>query len=421
MNNKMIRLIAWHEYSTNVRRPGFIFGTLIFPALGLIGLIVATFFSGQAVNVLRDQFTPDTNQKIGVVDASGLYAPIETRFANRFVAIDSEEAAKSALAASQLAAAIIIPADYVQTGAVTIYSRNANFSTAIVADSATINPFLINGLLKAKVDETTLTRVNRPMNATRLTLDADTKDQKPTGITDPRNAFSFVGGIVISYAVALLLFVSIFSSANYLLRSISEEKENRVIEVLISSVSPMELLTGKVIGLGALGLTQMLVWIASAVLLSGGLAAVAVGLAVAVSPMTFALAAIYFVLGYLLYAIIMATAGSLGTSVRESQQIAGLFSFFASIPWMINGFLFTNPNVLIARVLSYFPLTAPVMMMLRLALGQPPIEDIIGSIVVMIITIPVFLWGGAKIFRTSLLMYGKRLSVKEIWKVLRSA
>jgi ABC-2 type transport system permease protein len=420
MNNKMIRLIAWHEYSTNVRRPGFIFGTLIFPALGLIGLIVATFFSGQATNILRNQFTPDAKQKIGVVDATRLYVPIEARFASRFEAFDSEEAAKGALAASQVAAVIVVPADYVQTGVVTIYSRNANFNAAIVADSATINPFLINGLLKAKVDEATLARVNRPMNATRLTLDADAKEQKPAA-NDPRNVFSFVGGIVISYAVALLLFAAIFSSANYLLRSISEEKENRVIEVLISSVSPMELLTGKVLGLGALGLTQMLVWIASAVLLSGGLAAVAAGVAVALSPMTFALAAIYFVLGYLLYAIIMATAGSLGTSVRESQQIAGLFSFFASIPWMINGFLFTNPNVLIARVLSYFPLTAPVMMMLRLALGQPPIEDIIGSIVVMIITIPIFLWGGAKIFRTSLLMYGKRLSVKEIWKVVRSA
>lgn len=420
MNNKMIRLIAWHEYSTNVRRPGFIFGTLIFPVLGLIGLIVVTFFSGQAVNVLRDQFMPDPNQKIGVVDATRLYVPIEMRFANRFMAFDSEDAAKSALVASQVVAVMIIPADYIQTGAVTIYSRNANFNTAVGPDSATITPFLLNGLLKTKVDETTLTRVNRPINATRLTLDVDTKEQKPLA-NDPRNVFSLVGGVVISYTLALLLFVSIFSSANYLLRSISEEKENRVIEILISSVSPMELLTGKVLGLGALGLTQMLVWIASAVLLSGGLAAIAVGAAVALSPMTFVLAAIYFVLGYLLYAIIMATAGSLGTSVRESQQIAGLFSFFASIPWMINGFLFTNPNVLIARVLSYFPLTAPVMMMLRLALGQPPIKDIIGSIIVMIITIPLFLWGGAKIFRTGLLMYGKRLSVKEIIRVLRNA
>jgi ABC-2 type transport system permease protein len=420
MNNKMIRLIAWHEYSTNVRRPGFIFGTLIFPALSLIGLIAVTFFSGQAINILRNQFIPDATQKIGVVDATGLFVPIESRFASRFVAFDSESAAKGALADSRVAAVVIIPADYVRSGEVTIYSQSANFNTVIVADNATINPLLIHGLLKTKVDEVTLTRVNRPMNAIRLTLDADTKEQR-SAANDQRSALSFVGGIVVSYAVALLLFVSIFSSANYLLRSISEEKENRVIEVLISSVSPMELLTGKVIGLGALGLTQMLIWIASAMLLSGGLAAVAVGMAASLNPTTFILAAVYFVLGYLLYAIIMATAGSLGTSVRESQQIAGLFSFFASIPWMINGFLFANPNVLIARILSYFPLTAPVMMMLRLALGQPPIEDIIGSIVVMIITIPIFLWGGAKIFRTSLLMYGKRLSVKEIWKVVRSA
>ena len=82
--------------------------------------------------------------------------------------------------------------------------------------------------------------------------------------------------------------------------------------------------------------------------------------------------------------------------MRESQQIAGLFSFVAAIPWMVNGFLFVNPNMLVARVLSYIPLTAPMMMMLRLAIGQPPIEDIVGSIVVLIISVPIFLWAAQK-------------------------
>ena len=122
------------------------------------------------------------------------------------------------------------------------------------------------------------------------------------------------------------------------------------------------------------------------------------GVVIALNPLTFLLAVIYFILGYLLYAVIMATAGSLGTSMRESQQIAGLFSFVAAIPWMVNGFLFVNPNMLVARVLSYIPLTAPMMMMLRLAIGQPPIEDIVGSIVVLIISVPIFLWAAQKFF-----------------------
>lgn len=416
MNSKMVQLVAWHEYSTNVRRPGFIFATLLFPALGLIGLIVATFFSGQAVNILRNQFTPDTIQKIGVVDSSGLYTPIAERFANRFVAYDNEDEAKIALGDSKISAMLIIPSNYVSSGAVTIYTKDANLSSAVSTDTTNINPFLVNGLLKDKVDGATLARVNRPATTTRLTLEAK-------GQTTPeanRNSFAFTGGFIVSYAVTLLLFVSIFSSANYLLRSISEEKENRVIEILISSISPLELLAGKVIGLGSLGLTQVVVWIASSFILSGGLAGMAAGVVIALNPLTFLLAVIYFVLGYLLYAIIMATAGSLGTSIRESQQIAGLFSFVAAIPWMVNGFLFVNPNMLIARVLSYIPLTAPMMMMLRLAIGQPPMEDIVGSIAVLIISVPIFLWAGAKIFRSGLLMYGKRLSVKEIWKVLRT-
>ncbi len=136
---------------------------------------------------------------------------------------------------------------------------------------------------------------------------------------------------------------------------------------------------------------------------------------------TFILAAVYFLLGYLVYGTLMAAAGSLGTSMRESQQLAGIFSFMAAIPWMINGFLFLNPNASIARVLSFFPLTAPTMMMLRLALGGVPLEDIVGSIAVLLLSIPLVLWGGAKVFRMGLLMYGKRPALAQIWRAMREA
>jgi ABC-2 type transport system permease protein len=192
-------------------------------------------------------------------------------------------------------------------------------------------------------------------------------------------------------------------------------------EVVLSSVSASDLLAGKVIGLGALGLTQVGVWLLSGVVLSGGLGALAVGALAALNPMTFILALVYFLLGYLLFGTLMATAGSLGTSMRESQQIAGVFSFAAAIPWMLNGFIIANPNMLLARVLSWFPLTAPMMMMLRLPYGEVPVIDIIGSIALLSLTVPVVIWAGSKIFRTSLLIYGKRLSLKEIWSSLRQA
>jgi ABC-2 type transport system permease protein len=204
------------------------------------------------------------------------------------------------------------------------------------------------------------------------------------------------------------------------LQSVAEEKESRVVEIVVSSVRPVELMTGKVTGLGALGLTQILVWVISVMAFSGGAVALLAVAGAAVIPMrVLVLGVVYYLLGYTLYAILMAGVGALGATAQESQQLAGIFSFFAAIPYMISGFLFTNPNMLIARVLSFFPLTAPTMMMLRLPLAEVPWVDVAGSIVVLLLSIPAAMWVGSKLFRVGLLIYGKRPTMKEIWGILR--
>jgi ABC-2 type transport system permease protein len=130
------------------------------------------------------------------------------------------------------------------------------------------------------------------------------------------------------------------------------------------------------------------------------------------------LGVVYYLLGYTVYAILMAGIGALGSTARESQQLAGIFSFFAAIPFMLSGLLFVNPNMLVARVLSFFPITAATMMMLRLPLADVPWVDVVGSIVVLIVFIPLALWMSAKLFGVGLLMYGKRPTLKEIWGIL---
>ena len=117
----------------------------------------------------------------------------------------------------------------------------------------------------------------------------------------------------------------------------------------------------------------------------------------------------------------MASAGSLGTTARESQQIAGVFSMAAAAPYMVSSFLFTNPNMILARIMSWFPLTGSTMMILRLPMAEVPTVDIVASIVTQMISIPVMLWAGAKVFRMGLLMYGKRASLPEVIQCLREA
>ncbi len=406
--------IAVHEYLVNARRAGFIIFTLLPVAIGLIGLVIAAFFSGQASRFLENQFAP-AKGLVGVVDQSGLFAPIPAPFAGQLLAFSDEPTAQEALFANRVSAFIVIPADYVATGNITVFVKEGGFlSGAALADQSVLTPFLVHGLLAGKVEAALVQRAGDPVHLTPVTLDA--KGQ-PAATTSTLSAIS---GFVIPYVLSIFLVIAIFATAQYLLRSVSEEKETRVIEVVLSSVTARELLAGKVVGLGALGFTQLGVWLGSAAVLTGGVGALIAGAAVALKPGIFVLSAAYFLLGYLIYGILMAAAGALGTNVRESQQLAGLFSFTAFIPYMLSGFIWMNPNMPLARALSYFPLTAPTMMMFRLPFGVPPI-DIVISLIVLFVSVPFCVWGGAKVFRTGLLMYGKRPSLKQIWRILREA
>jgi ABC-2 type transport system permease protein len=414
--------IAWHEYLVNVRRPGFISVTLLIPALGLIGSLVAVYVLSQSAPQLSASITIE-RQPLGVVDQSGLYGRIPDRFADALVAYPDEAAARRALLASEIGAYVFIPAGYAQgTAEITSYVRSeGGLQNAFALEQGELPDFLIEGLLAGQAAPEVIARVTdlgdwadnpRPINPDG-SLAAE-QSQSEFGM-------QFALNIGISLVFSILMFISIFTSAQYLLRSVSEEKENRVMEIVLSSVSPVDLLFGKVIGLGALGLTQVGVWILSGVLLTGGLSALAALAVAAISPLVVFMGLVYFLLGFVLFGTLMAVAGSMGTNMRESQQIAGIFSFAAVIPWMLNSLVIFDPNNTLLRVLSWIPLTAPVMMLLRLPSGQVPVIDIVASVVLLVATIPLVLWAGAKIFRTSLLMYGKRLSFREVFATLRSS
>jgi ABC-2 type transport system permease protein len=407
--------IARHEYLTNLRRPGFIFFTLLIPALGIIGLVIAAFFSGQAASFFEQQFA-GVNRPTGLVDQSGLYPSIPPEFAARYRAYPDEASARQALLDDDVKAYVVIPADYLETGELTAYATGGFFDAVGVSESDSLRALLVQGLLSGQVDPPLVERAADPAEVNTVTLD---ENGQPT--TDG-NPFSTVAGFLIPYILSIFLIISIFTASSYLLRSVSEEKETRVIEVVLSSVPATQLLAGKVLGLGALGLTQVLVWLISSFMLTGGLGAVAAGVVVALNPVAFGLSALYVMLGYLLYGTLMAAAGALGTSMRESQQLAGIFSFASALPLMFNSLIITGPNTVVARALSYFPLTAPTTMMLRLPLSPTlPWLDIAISVGVLLVTIPLVLWAGAKIFRMGLLLYGKRPGVRQIVRALREA
>jgi ABC-2 type transport system permease protein len=415
MDWRKVWVVARHEYLINVRRAGFIIMTVLVPALGIVVLLFGAGFAGQASQIgdlLEEQFD-FSGKRIGIVDRSGVFSPILPEYQGDFTPYETEAEAESDLTAEEISAVLVIEEDYLETGRVVVMTTGSGFGAAMVSDSTTVRAFFVDHLLTDHVDPSLRERATYPMNVEPRVISS-------SGETQGEGPWGFVFTFVLPYFLSIFLVMTIFISSGYLLQSVGEEKESRVIEIIVSSVRPAELMAGKVAGLGALGLTQILVWLLSVVGFSGGaVALLAVASATFVPMRVLVFGVVYYLLGFTLYAILMASVGALGATMRESQQLAGVFSFFAAVPYMISGFLFTNPNMLIARVLSFFPLTAPTMMMMRLPLAEVPWIDVAGSIVILLLSIPAALWAGAKLFRVGLLIYGKRPTLKEIWLILQ--
>ena len=411
---KSIGTVALQELLVNIRRPGFIIMTLLIPALGVVGLLVGSAFGGQIGDVLETQFVPK-QAAIGYVDHSGILTANLPQYADQFFAYPDETSARAALLAEEINSYFVLPKDYMQTGQVTVYGTGGGFSTFAAADSGEIRGFLVDQLIEGRVGADLQNRIRDPMEVEVVNLDE-------TGNVNTDSPFSWVGDFVVPYVFSILFVITLFTSSGFLLQGVSEEKEGRIIEILLSSISATQLLAGKILGLGAVGLIQVIVWFGAGIgLLSLAAALFAATGLITIGLGTVLLGLVYFVLGYLLFATLMAVAGSMGTTQRESQQIAGIFSMAAAIPWMTIGFMFTNPNAPLAVVLSYIPLTSPVMMLLRLGFGQVPAGQIVISLVLLVAGIAFSLWAGAKVFRTSLLMYGKRPGLKDLARAFKQA
>jgi ABC-2 type transport system permease protein len=200
----------------------------------------------------------------------------------------------------------------------------------------------------------------------------------------------------------------ILSSGGMLIRSLVEEKSNRLIEILVSSCSSDELLTGKVIGLSSLGITQVLIWT------SIGLALVVLNLVPAQVFNNILAILIYFALGFIFYTSIFVGIGSIVTTEQEAQQITSYLSLVLVLPIVLSIPAMENPESILVQILSYIPFTIPSIMILRFNIGAVPTLDIITTSTIMIFSTYLFVNISSKIFRIGVLSYGKKPSFKEL-------
>ena len=224
------------------------------------------------------------------------------------------------------------------------------------------------------------------------------------------------------YVLFFLMYMVILLYGMNVARSIIEEKTSRVFEVLLATIKPEEMMAGKVIGVGSVGLTQVAVWLLTAVILTSSsiVGALAGGnVHVSLNPMQIIFFVVYFLLGYLLYSSIAAALGAMVNSEQELQQLNMILvmplagCMFALAP------VITNPNGPVARIISLIPFCTPLIMYLRISLATPPAWEIALSIALMMVTIYAILWVASRIYRVGILMYGKKPNLPEILRWLK--
>ncbi len=230
-----------------------------------------------------------------------------------------------------------------------------------------------------------------------------------------------LGGLA-PIAFVYLLWIAVFTAAQMLLTNTIEEKSNRLIEVLLSSVSPMQLMAGKVIGIGATGLTIVLSWVISALIgvqfMSGKIAEL--GLTAIISdPLYLGSFVAYFLAGYLLYAAFLVAIGSVCDSLKEAQSLMQPVFIILIVPLIAMVFVVQDPNGTVARFLTYIPLFTPFLMMNR-AGGPPPTWEYVATTILIIVSLAIAFWAAAKVFRVGILMTGKPPKVSEILRWLRA-
>ncbi len=216
-----------------------------------------------------------------------------------------------------------------------------------------------------------------------------------------------------SFILIMLLMMMILYSGGMLIRSLIEEKSNRLIEILVSSCSSDELLTGKILGLSALGLFQIIIWVVLAIALTGS-SLIPVDAFKNVLPML-----IYFVLGFIFYTSIFVGAGSIASTEQEAQQLTSYISLILLFPIILVFSAVQNSDSFMLQLLSYIPFTTPSIMILRLNLQEVSLQEILITTLILIISIYITITVAAKIFKIGILSYGKRPSVREIFQWLK--
>lgn len=393
---KFLRVMVY-EYSRHALRRRFLFVLLSVPLLIGVSILISALVAASKNNHLP----------LGYVDHSGLLSsplPLPRELVSgrmiQIVPFTSEAQANRALQENTIQAFYVLEADYRSTRQARLVARKELATEA----QQQFKDFLRVNLLRGQPPEV----IDRFIRGDDLMV------RSPDGRRQMGGDDWF--NILVPFFAGFVFMMSIFTVSGYLMQAVVEEKENRTMEVLVTSVSPLQLMAGKVVGIIGVGLTQLLTWTGVAV------AAVLIGRrsvewlnGVRLAPGNLGIMVASMLPAFVMIAALMAAVGSTVTEASEGQQISGLFTLPVVIPYMFAAQIVSNPNGPLAVALSFFPLTAPVVLPFRLAFADIPEVQMAGNLALLILAALGSLWLAGRAFRLGMLQYGRRLSLRQIF------
>lgn len=401
-----IMLVVKHEVVNMLSKGSFWFMTFLFPLL-ILGLNLGTqalaesAFENEAQNMAQERI----GQQIGYVDQAGVIAQLPPGTEDFFQAFPDANSAQAALKSGQIKQYYLVPADFVENGEITLFE--AQFAPLRGVESSEVFQYVLRYNLTGNAG--LAAALMNPLSSVQTHAMAPVKPQSEGMLT-----------FWVSYAVMFIFFFAITMSSGFMLQSISKEKENRVIEVLLLSLRSRDLMLGKVLGLGAIAMFQMAVWMGGGLLFLDRGRDLIEGLSAFTLPSGFLLWGLgYFVLGFLLYASIMAAIGALAPTAREGNQ----FTFMVLLPLMIPMWVTTafaqEPNGSLVTFLSLFPLTSPTSMITRMASTTVPAWQAAAGLLALAVTTYLFVLLSSRLFRADTLLSNAALSVQRVVQEIR--
>lgn len=414
MNSSKIWLVAQYEFVTTLQRRSVLFAMFGLPLLSVLILAGLNWLNREAggdagtnpLAALSQLAVGERDARpTGLVDETGQIQTFPTEMEAVFLRLPTLVAAEEAFRAGTIQGYYLIPSDYLESGQIAYFADRLSVQNDWIEDSL-YRLLVVNA-------------ITNPMVAERVIVPAQPIETDLSSNTAVQEADTILQANILGFTLAILFYLTAMGTAGFLLQSMGKEKENRVIEILLSSIRPRELLTGKMLGLGAVGLLEMVVWLLIGQMVTGSQPLFANLSLPALSADKWILIFLYFSAGFLVYASLYAGLGAISPNPKES----GTFTFFIMLPtfvpmWLMN-ILIQAPNGGGAVGMSLFPLTAPLAMPIRLTLTDVPAWQLLFGLAITLLTSLATIALAAHLFRSRTLLSGQPLSLKSFWQTLR--